>query len=286
MNSDPCSCESVLYFERKTFASASKMDGVEQEEKMENIGIRKLNLPTMAMQKLHIAHQACQPLKAKIDIMASHRTNCVMSSDFDIIVIPYNPNTQTSMELIDQIRWHSDMGVIVYLISYEEFFEITALSEDVEDVLNASMSTHVIAARLSSAVRRRSGRSVLPKESDAKNTDHELLEPCGASQLCINLAIDSKHILLKGAEAKIIDLILKSENRIASHTQIRNTLISHHTQRGSPSVSSHIKRIRGKLRTLFPHETFLHSVYGSGYRLATKRDIRLRPVMVTSVKMV
>jgi DNA-binding response OmpR family regulator len=251
---------------------------------MESIEIRKLSLPTMAMQKLQIAHQACQLFKSKIAILASPRANCVASADFDIVVIPCNPSTQTFMELIDQIRWYSGMGVIVYLINYEEFFEITALSEDAEDVLNASMSTHVIAARLMSAVRRRSGRSVLPKESNAKSTDHELLEPCGASQLCIKLAIDSKQILLKGAEAKIIDLMLKSENRIASHAQICNALISHHTQRGSPSVSSHIKRIRGKLRTLFPHETFIHSVYGAGYRLATKRDISLRPVIVTSVK--
>jgi two-component system response regulator BaeR len=227
------------------------------------------------MEKLQIAHQFCAPYK--IEIAVASRSAQMVCRSLDAVIIPHNPRTRKPSRLVDQVRDYSDTAVIVYLLHYEEAAEVVALSEGVEDVLNDAMSTNVIAARLMSAVRRRLERSVLANIPN-KEGDYGLLAAEERDPLRIVLLIDNTQIILTSAEARIIQLMLKDTNRIVSHATILNALADRHARNSSLSIFSHMKRIRVKFRTFFPNEDFIHSIYGLGYRLSTKRKIQLQPI--------
>lgn len=236
---------------------------------------KKISAPTLPMQKLQIAHQFCAPFNIAI-AMGSGSTSMVCGA-LDGVIIPHNPRTQKPSRLVDQIRDYSSTAVIVYLLHYEEAVEVVALSEGVEDVLHDNMSTNLIAARLMSAARRRLERSALVN-MPIKDDNYGRLQAEERNPLRIVLLIDDRQIVLTNAETRILHLMLKNPNRIISHAEILGALVDRHARNSSPSVFSHMKRIRVKFRSVFPNEDFIHSIYGSGYRLSTKRKIQLQPI--------
>ncbi|MSO74317.1 MAG: response regulator transcription factor [Alphaproteobacteria bacterium] len=184
----------------------------------------------------------------------------------DVAVIDIKMPRLDGMELLRQLRRHSQVPVIFLTSKVEEADQIEGLRLGADDYITKPFSVRLLIERVKAVIRRNSeARSAV--ESGAAAAEPMIVRG--------DLLLDpTRHLITWRGESIVLTvtefLLLKSlalrPGHVKSRDQLMDTAYDGETFVDDRTIDSHIKRIRKKFKSVDPSFAHIETLYGVGYR--------------------
>ncbi len=172
----------------------------------------------------------------------------------DIILLDLMLPGRDGMDICKDIRTFSRVPIIMVTARVEEIDRLLGLELGADDYICKPFSPREVVARVKAVLRRAldghtvQARGLVLDEDRYKATLH------------------GRDLGLTAVEFKILQLLVGSPGRIYGRRQIMDKMYRDDRFVSDRTVDSHIKKLRRKIESADPTATFIHSVYGVGYK--------------------
>ncbi len=173
--------------------------------------------------------------------------------NFDIVILDVMMPGLDGSETREEIRYMSDVPIIMLTALDDEQSEIEGLEKGADDYISKNASIEVIKTRIAAILRRK-------KVDDTELLKDELVE------IDLNkrtVKSDGKKVDLSPREYKLLIYLIKNRNMSLSRDQILDAVWGFDYDGEWRNVDTHIKRLRKKLGK---SSKKIKTVYGFGYR--------------------
>ena len=186
------------------------------------------------------------------------------SRPVDLAILDIKMPRMDGMELLQQLRRHSDLPVIFLTSKDEEVDEILGLRMGADDYVKKPFSQRLLLERINVLLRRR--------ERAAENGEDVDGEP---PILRGGLTLDSQRHLctwygapvnLTVTEFLIIKALALRPGHVKSRDQLMDAAYGEHIYVDDRTIDSHIKRLRKKFKAVDRNFEQVETLYGIGYR--------------------
>ena len=186
------------------------------------------------------------------------------SRPVDLAILDIKMPRMDGMELLQQLRRHSDLPVIFLTSKDEEVDEILGLRMGADDYVKKPFSQRLLLERINVLLRRR--------ERGAENGEDVDGEP---PILRGGLTLDSQRHLctwygapvnLTVTEFLIIKALALRPGHVKSRDQLMDAAYGEHIYVDDRTIDSHIKRLRKKFKAVDRNFEQVETLYGIGYR--------------------
>lgn len=187
------------------------------------------------------------------------------AATYDLIVLDINLPKLNGIHLCQRLRQHNYHKPILLLTAKGDSVDkVVGLDAGADDYVVKPCTIEELCARIRALLRRQNtaGRPVL--EWGALQLDPGLCE----------VTYQGRVLLLSPKEYGLLELFLRSPQRVFSSSIILEHLWGFDDAPGEETVRTHIKRLRRKLRTAGAEE-IIDTVYGMGYRLKPPSEVPL-----------
>lgn len=157
------------------------------------------------------------------------------------------------MEVCREIRGFSTVPIIIVTARVEEIDRLLGLELGADDYICKPFSPREVVARVKAVLRRAHGDVI-------QNRDLELDESRNRAVL------KGKELDLTVVEFQLLKILATDPGRIYSRSQLIDKIYHDHRVVSDRTIDSHIKKLRKKIFDELPHQEFIHSVYGIGYK--------------------
>ena len=86
------------------------------------------------------------------------------------------------------------------------------------------------------------------------------------------VTVDGEECELTAVELKLLDVMCNKPGQIFNRNQLMNRIYPDGRIVSDRTIDSHVKKLRQKLDTLNSEESFIHSVYGIGYKFEITKE--------------
>jgi two-component system, OmpR family, response regulator BaeR len=156
--------------------------------------------------------------------------------------------------LCRDIRAFSQVPILMVTARVEEVDRLLGLELGADDYICKPFSPREVVSRVK-AVLRRSRANDSKIERDFELDEHRL-----------EVHFEQRVATLTAVEFQLLAHLASEPGRIFSRDQLMSTMYNDHRIVSDRTIDSHIKKLRKKLADIWPHNEFVHSVYGAGYR--------------------
>jgi DNA-binding response OmpR family regulator len=186
----------------------------------------------------------------------------------DLVILDILMPRMDGLELCRRLRGRSDSLPIIFLTSRdEEFDRVLGLELGADDYLCKPFSMRELIARVKVLFRRLSLRQdVAPTSDDALLRVGDLRLDRNRHQAYWSDA----EVALTVTEFRILAALVKHPGHVKSRAQLLEEGYPDDTYVSERTIDSHIKRLRRKFEQLAPGAELIETVYGLGYRYASK----------------
>ncbi|GAB2188706.1 two-component system response regulator BaeR [Sessilibacter sp. MAH1] len=160
------------------------------------------------------------------------------------------------LEVCKRIRSKSQLPILITTAKIEEIDRLLGLELGADDYICKPYSPREVVARVKTVLRRTNPDA----NTQSKPANIELL-----TDRC-RVRIKDQEIDLTATELALLKLLMQSPGRIYSRNQIMDNIYSDYRIVSERTIDSHIKKLRKKLDQANPDHSYVHSVYGLGYK--------------------
>lgn len=192
----------------------------------------------------------------------SEALRCLVDAPPDLILLDLMLPGTDGMTICKELRKSSDVPIIMLTARVEEIDRLLGLEVGADDYVCKPFSPREVVARVK-AVLRRTGR---PNQSNEANT----VEPNDTRfQLNENTAsvhIRDKACSLTAVELRLLGVMHERPGQIFNRAQLMRRMYEDNRIVSDRTIDSHVKKLRQKIEAVDQTTTYIHSVYGIGYK--------------------
>ena len=179
----------------------------------------------------------------------------------DMILLDLMLPGTDGMSLCKEVRKHSEVPIIMLTARVEEIDRLLGLELGADDYVCKPFSPREVVARVKAILRRT--RSSETTESNARVV---------VDMNSARVTVDGEECELTAVELKLLDVMCNKPGQIFNRNQLMNRIYPDGRIVSDRTIDSHVKKLRQKLDTLNSEESFIHSVYGIGYKFEITKE--------------
>ncbi|OGW37027.1 MAG: two-component system response regulator BaeR [Nitrospirae bacterium GWC2_56_14] len=172
----------------------------------------------------------------------------------DIILLDLMLPGRDGMDICKDIRTFSRVPIIMVTARVEEIDRLLGLELGADDYICKPFSPREVVARVKAVLRRAFDGHTVQAQGLVLDEDR------------YQATLHGRDLGLTAVEFKILQLLVGSPGRIYGRQQIMDKMYRDDRFVSDRTVDSHIKKLRRKIESADPTATFIHSVYGVGYK--------------------
>ena len=162
------------------------------------------------------------------------------------------------MEVCKEIRQFSDTPIIMATARIEEIDRLLGLALGADDYVCKPFSYREIVARVKAILRR------IDKSELSGQTEDTSLLTFNTDKY--QAKIQGKLLDLTTVEFNLLAVLASEPGRIYQREQLMQVIYKEYRVVSDRTIDSHVKKLRKKIKEVYPHEELIYSVYGLGYK--------------------
>jgi two-component system, OmpR family, response regulator BaeR len=171
---------------------------------------------------------------------------------FDLLLLDVMLPGKSGIDVLRELRTHSDLPVIMVTARVEEIDRLLGLELGADDYICKPFSPREVVARIKTVLRRSRG-------TPAKET-------FALDEASLRATVAGREIPLTASEFRLLRALAAHPGRVYSRAQLLDLLHDDLRDVGDRAIDSHVKNLRRKLEDYLPGVQCIQSVYGVGYR--------------------
>lgn len=190
----------------------------------------------------------------------------------DLILLDLNLPGRDGLTLCREIRASLSVPVIMTTARIDEIDRLLGLELGADDYVCKPYSPRELMARIKAVLRRT--RSALPETPPATgmrdNTSASTGDRLAAPEIRLDedrlsAVVGSETVIFTLVEFQLFRLLAENPGRIFPRDQLMDRIYRDQRVVNDRTIDSHIKKLRRKLESAWPHGDLIHAVYGAGY---------------------
>lgn len=201
------------------------------------------------------AGYSCVKKESAIDALKYLESNSV-----DLILLDIMMPEMDGWEACQEIRKHWDTPIIMLTALEEKSDIVKGLQIGADDYVSKPFDEEELLARIDAVLRRHKqiSNKILFKGLVLENDSHQL-------------QFNIQDISLTPKEFALIKLFLSNQNKVFTREHLITAIWGYEVSTEDRTIDSHVRNLRDKLRKAgFPVDDFLQTVWGVGYKWATR----------------
>jgi DNA-binding response OmpR family regulator len=189
-----------------------------------------------------------------------------LSDSYDVVILDVALPGKDGMEICRQMRSHGiGAGVVMLTTRGDEIDKILGLELGADDYMTKPFSPREVVARVKAILRRATGDDVAAAKK-LKVGDLEI--DLGAHEAFVAGA----KLDLTSTEFDLLTFFAKNVGRAFSREQLLTSVWGYSSSAYEHTVNTHINRLRAKLEPDPTNPTYIHTVWGVGYKFVGRSD--------------
>ncbi len=181
-----------------------------------------------------------------------------LNDKVDLILLDLMLPGKRGEEIIVELKAKSNAPIIVTSAIFDVDKKVDLFSLGADDYVTKPFSNSELLARISARLR------TSAHTSQNKNLTYKdiVLNKSNFSASCNNIVMElSKHEFL------LLKLLMENSNRVCTKSMIYDTVWDNENSADDNTLNVHISKLRRKLKECNPHEEYIETIWGIGYRL-------------------
>lgn len=189
-----------------------------------------------------------------------------LSDSYDVVILDVALPGKDGMEICRQMRSHGiGAGVVMLTTRGDEIDKVLGLELGADDYMTKPFSPREVVARVKAILRRTTGDDVAAAKK-LKVGDLEI--DLGAHEVFVAGA----KLDLTSTEFDLLAFFAKNVGRAFSREQLLTSVWGYSSSAYEHTVNTHINRLRAKLEPDPTNPTYIHTVWGVGYKFVGRND--------------
>ena len=181
----------------------------------------------------------------------------------DLVLLDLMLPGTDGMTICKEVRKTSEVPIIMLTARVEEIDRLLGLEIGADDYICKPFSPREVVARVK-AVLRRTGRSITPEEDESLAALNE--SQFQLSENTASVQIGDKTCSLTAVELRLLAVMHERPGQIFNRAQLMRRMYEDNRIVSDRTIDSHVKKLRQKLEAVDQSTTYIHSVYGIGYK--------------------
>jgi two-component system response regulator BaeR len=166
------------------------------------------------------------------------------------------PNVD-GITLCKQMRQSSQVPIVMTTAKVEEIDRLIGLEVGADDYVCKPYSPREVVARV---------KAIMRRVNFLAQQEHESSHGLDVDEQTFMASFNSQSIALTHVEFLLLKAMYTHPGRIFSRDKLMDHIYSDDRIVSDRTVDSHIKKLRKKLQSIAPETSFIHSIYGAGYK--------------------
>jgi len=179
----------------------------------------------------------------------------------DLILLDLMLPGVDGLSICKEIRKTSDVPIIMLTARVEEIDRLLGLEVGADDYVCKPYSPREVVARVKAILRRTN------KATQEADNSRFVLDTQTA-----RVTIDGQVCELTAVELKLLKVMSDKPGQIFNRAQLMTRIYPDGRIVSDRTIDSHVKKLRQKLSAIQADETFVHSVYGIGYKFEIGKE--------------
>ena len=164
------------------------------------------------------------------------------------------------MDICKEIRTFSHVPIIMVTARVEEIDRLLGLELGADDYICKPFSPREVVARVKAVLRR--------------TRDGHMIQAQGLvlDEHRYRATLHGRDLELTAVEFKLLQFLVANPGRIYGRQQLMDKIYPDERIVSDRTIDSHIKKLRRKIEAVDPAATFIHSVYGVGYKFEPEQE--------------
>jgi len=192
----------------------------------------------------------------------------LQKEDPSLVLLDLMLPSRDGMSVCSQLRKTSNVPIIMLTARIEEIDRLLGLELGADDYICKPFSPREVVARVK-AVLRRTGSLNATKAATTDNNQQRQLPSTNNLLLDTNTAsvsVNANTCALTAVEMRLLSVLIERPGQIFNRTQLMQRMYEDSRIVSDRTIDSHIKKLRQKLELLDEMTSYIHSVYGIGYK--------------------
>lgn len=187
-----------------------------------------------------------------------HVANWVKQHSPSLIILDLMLPNKDGMEVCKEVRQFSEVPIIMATARIEEIDRLLGLELGADDYVCKPFSYREVVARVKAILRR-------IEKNTAKNStiSSQLLE---LDKEKYQARIQGLLLDLTTVEFNLLAVLAGEPGRIYQREQLMQAIYKEYRVVSDRTIDSHVKKLRKKIKEVYPNQELIHSVYGLGYK--------------------
>ncbi len=175
----------------------------------------------------------------------------------DLVLLDLMLPGRDGLEVCKELRTFSRVPIIMVTARIEEIDCLLGLELGADDYICKPFSPREVVARVKAVLRRTAdGRTI---QAQGLVLDENRYQA----------TLDGKDLDLTAVEFKLLHFLAAHPGRLYGRQQLMDHIYPDERIVSDRTIDSHIKKLRKKIAAASPNQSFIHSVYGVGYKFET-----------------
>ena len=184
------------------------------------------------------------------------------ASRYDLALIDMMLPEMDGLTLCQNIRWMSDIPLVIISARKEDEDKIKGLDIGADDYVAKPFSLEELKARVESQLRRWKRYNKIPENARTSTYQGDLIIFWEQNKV----KIADQEITLTVKEFDLLKVLAQNPDRIFSKEELFEHVWQQVDKEGLHTVTVHIKSLRGKLMDPVKNPLFIQTVWGKGYQ--------------------
>src|SRR5690625_105500 len=177
---------------------------------------------------------------------------------YDIVLVDLMLPEMDGMTLCKNIRWNSDVPIIIISARKEDEDKIEGLDIGADDYVAKPFSLNELKARVDSQIRRWKRYKGMPEDEDKSDFSHGLRVYWDQNKVLL----DEEEVALTVKEFDLLKVLAQNPERVFSKEELFEHVWHQVDQEGLHTITVHIKSLRSKLNDPIKSPLFIQTVWG------------------------
>lgn len=189
------------------------------------------------------------------------------NDQYDLVLVDIMLPEMDGLTLCKNIRWNSDVPLIIISARKEEFDKVEGLNIGADDYVAKPFSLKELKARVESQLRRWRRYQGVPKD-EQKTAFYGGLTIYWEQH---KVEVDREKVNLTVKEFELLKVLAQNPQRVFSKSELFEHVWNQIDEQGLHTVTVHVKSLRDKLKDPVKTPLFIQTVWGKGYQFIGER---------------
>ena len=179
----------------------------------------------------------------------------------DLVLLDLMLPGTDGMTICKELRKVSQVPIIMLTARVEEIDRLLGLEVGADDYICKPFSPREVVARVKAVLRRTGNSTPSDEESSSSTSSHFRFDESTAA-----VHIGEKTCSLTAVELRLLGTMYQRPGQIFNRAQLMRRMYEDNRIVSDRTIDSHVKKLRQKLEAVDQTTSYVHSVYGIGYK--------------------